>query len=337
VQVQEAVSLKPFNSFAFDSRARFFCRLQQLDQLPQIRQFCDEQACEWWCLGGGSNLLLTRDLDGLVIRNELKGVRWETLTDGRVRVEAAAGESWHGLVEAAVARNLWGIENLALIPGTVGAAPIQNIGAYGVELAEVFESLDCYDMRLGQFVTLAGQNCCFGYRHSVFKTAEFRAVVILRVRLILSRLPRLKLGYPELAKRLAGQSPDKLTPLHISHQVTEIRRAKLPDPAQFPNAGSFFTNPIIDQATCDRIRRQYTDAVIYPQPDGTFKLAAGWLIDRLGWRGVTSQGAAVHERQALVLINTGGGAGAVMALAKQIQDQVLAQTGVELEIEPRAW
>lgn len=327
------VSLQALNSFAFAVRARRLYRLREPAQLAVLPPLC-QQYPDWLILGGGSNVLLQRDLDGLVIHNGLSGMNHHQLGHGRVLLDVAAGENWHALVRHTVAAGLWGLENLTLIPGSVGASPIQNIGAYGVELKDVFHSLLAMDLLSGETRMFDRNDCRFGYRDSFFKQDEGRRWLITRVRLILSTRAHPVIGYRDLAEHLALLKPARLSAQLISDAVAEIRRRKLPDPDVLPNAGSFFKNPVISRAHWRELQCHYPQAVHYPLPDGNIKLAAAWLIDQLGWKGREIAGAAVHENQALVLINKGGGAQAVLALAAQIAQSVKSRFGVELEIEP---
>lgn len=285
-------------------------------------------------LGGGSNLVLPGVVPGLVARVALRGVRLLRAESDAWLLEAAGGENWHGFV-AECARQGWdGLENLALIPGTVGAAPVQNIGAYGVELAERFDSLTAWDVRAGRYVEMRAADCRFAYRDSVFKHRPSGSWVIVAVRFRLPRPWRPVLAYPDLRRHpgLAGGEPSARA---IFEAVGEIRRAKLPDPAVIGNAGSFFKNPIVSAAQRDALAVRFPGLVSYLQPDGRYKLAAAWLIDQCGWKGRSLGAAGMHERQALVLVNRGGATAAdVMALARAVQDAVVERYGVALELEP---
>jgi UDP-N-acetylmuramate dehydrogenase len=253
-------------------------------------------------------------------------------------VEAAAGEPWHDFVAWTLAQGLPGLENLALIPGTVGAAPIQNIGAYGLEMCERFASLRAVELETGAVVELDADACRFGYRDSFFKREGRDRFVITSVTFRLPKVWQPRAGYADIARELAaGGHADAAAPSAqaIFDAVVAVRRAKLPDPLQLGNAGSFFKNPVVEATQFEALKVKEPEVVSYPQPDGRVKLAAGWLIDRCGWKGRAMGAAAVHERQALVLVNRGGASGAeVLALAKAVQRDVLARFGVELEAEP---
>lgn len=288
-------------------------------------------------LGGGSNLVLTRDVPGLTIRMIDRQICYEPVhggSPGSVIVTSAAGMSWHELVLDTLAHGYGGLENLSLIPGTVGAAPVQNIGAYGVELADRFVSLDAWHVTTQGWITLTQQECRFAYRDSLFKQSpgEF---VIVRVRLELSSVMPLSLTYAGLIERLASSHIDSPTHRDVSHAVIAIRQEKLPDPARIGNAGSFFQNPVIDSELAARLKSRFPNMVSYQQPDGMVKLAAGWLVESLGYKGIDRNGVGVHEHQALVLVHRGGSTGkALMALADEIVAAVQTRYDVTLNPEP---
>ncbi|MDQ6212001.1 UDP-N-acetylmuramate dehydrogenase [Achromobacter insolitus] len=325
--------LTRLNTLGLASQAVAFVTLEDPAQLPALSQLAS-QAAFLLVLGGGSNLVLPRQVDGLVARVAFKGVRLLEARPDAWLIEAAGGESWHGFVETCVNQGWDGLENLALIPGTVGAAPVQNIGAYGVELQERFHSLTAWDVRAGRQVEMSAADCRFSYRDSVFKHDEPGRWVITSVRFALPRPWRPVLGYPDL-QRHAGLAGDAPAARDIFDAVCEIRRAKLPDPAVTGNAGSFFKNPIVSAKVRDALLGRFPGLVSYAQPDGGYKLAAGWLIDQCGWKGRALGAAGVHERQALVLVNRGGATAAdIMGLAHAIQAAVSERYGVRLEPEP---
>ena len=337
--IRHDVLLTPFNTFGIAARAKRFVRIDTLDALRELRESAAWSDGRCLIVGGGSNILFTQDFDGLVVHMATTGHE-DLGDDGRDRLVAvAAGESWDGFVRTSVAAGWPGLENLALIPGSVGASPVQNIGAYGLELAERFAWLETFDPGSGAIARLDAHACAFGYRDSVFKHALRERAIITRVvfRLPLRWEPRLT--YAELADRLARQAIVDPTALQIADCVTAIRREKLPDPAVVGNAGSFFKNPLVDAATCIALRAQEPTLVAHAQADGRYKLAAAWLIDRCGWRGrsiARSNGrAAVHDRHALVLINRGGASGRdVLALADAVRTDVQQRFGIVLEAEP---
>jgi UDP-N-acetylmuramate dehydrogenase len=335
LSVEPGVSLRSLNTFGLPAMAAHLVRVRSEADLRRLVDHPQWGLAPKFILGGGSNVLFTRDVQALVVKVEVPGLRLLQTTDDSWIVEAGAGESWHGLVQWTLAQGLPGLENLALIPGTVGAAPVQNIGAYGVELKDRFESLDAVDLVTGRTVTLDAEACRFGYRDSVFKQHLAGKSVITRVRFRLPRPWAPVLGYLDLERKVAetGQThPDAPT---IFDWVCAIRRAKLPDPAVIGNAGSFFKNPVVSAEQCRDIIGRDPHIVHYPLADGRFKLAAGWLIDACGWKGKRVGNAGVYERQALVLVNCGGATGAeVMTLARAIQESVYGRFGIRLEPEP---
>jgi UDP-N-acetylmuramate dehydrogenase len=330
--ISHDVSLQPFNTFGLAARARSYLRVTHPEQLARVAADPALRALPRLVLGGGSNLLLTRDVEALVLHMGLAGKEVVGETPHATLVRARAGENWHGFVLWTIVQGLGGLENLSLIPGTVGASPIQNIGAYGAEVKDVFHSLTVFDFAAGATRTMTAQECRFGYRDSVFKHEEGRELVVLDVTFALPRAWTPNLRYAELAQALTVQDP---SPRQVSDAVVEIRRRKLPDPAEIGNAGSFFKNPVVSKAHCARLLQAWPDLVHHAQPDGSEKLAAGWLIDRCGWKGKNLGRAGVYPKQALVLVNNGGATGAeVLALAQAIQHDVQARFGVLLEPEP---
>ena len=332
-------ALREHNTFGFDVRAREACRIERdadVDELlARERAGTASTPAPRLILGGGSNVVLTRDFPGVAWLVALRGRRIVDETAHDWIVEAAAGESWHDFVEWCLAQGCAGLENLALIPGTVGAAPIQNIGAYGLEIADRFESLRAIDLDTGARVEFTGAQCAFGYRDSVFKQAARDRFLITSVRFRLPKAWSARAGYADIARELAAA--DIATPgaRDIFDAVVRVRRTKLPDPATLGNAGSFFKNPVIGAGQFAALVAHEPDLVSYAQPDGSRKLAAAWLIDQCGWKGRAIADAAVHDRQALVLVNRGRATGAdVLALSQAIRADVLARFGVTLEPEP---
>jgi UDP-N-acetylmuramate dehydrogenase len=326
-------SLESLNTFRIPARARRYLRVTSSAQLASVMADPQLAGLPRLVLGGGSNLLFTRDFDGLVLHMALAGREIVGEEGGCTLVRAAAGENWHDFVQWTLAQELGGLENLSLIPGTVGAAPIQNIGAYGAEIKDVFHSLTVFDTATGAERVLRAADCRFGYRDSVFKHADGAGLVVLDVTFALPLAWQPNLRYAELAQELAGvQAP---TPRAVGDAVVAIRRRKLPDPAEIGNAGSFFKNPVVPGEQCERLLQSYPKLVHHRQPDGSEKLAAGWLIDQCGWKGRNMGPAGVYPKQALVLVNNGGATGAdVVALARAIQADVLERYGVRLEPEP---
>lgn len=334
LQVRTQVSLKPYNSFAVEARASHFAEVESDQLVREALAYAEAQQLSLLVLGGGSNLLLTADVQALVLRMASRGIRLLSDDGEQVLVEAEAGEPWHPFVQWTLAQGFAGLENLSLIPGTVGAAPVQNIGAYGVELKDLFAGLTALDRHTGELREFFLEECGFAYRDSLFKRESGRWL-ILRVRFALSRSAALHLDYGPVRQRLAEQGIDAPTALDVSQAICAIRSEKLPDPAVLGNAGSFFKNPVVPAALAQRLRAEHADLVGYPQADGQVKLAAGWLIERAGWKGFREGDAGVHRLQALVLVNYGSATGAqLLTLARRIQADIAQRFAVELEIEP---
>ena len=340
--VENNVALQPYNSFGIVARAQRLVRVRDEADLIGLMASADWNALTReappFVLGGGSNLVLTGDIKPLVLKVEIRGRRLLEETARGWLVEAGAGENWHDTVGWTLEQGWPGLENLALIPGCVGASPVQNIGAYGVELQDRFHELDAIDLQTGQSFTLDAAQCGFGYRDSVFKHAPAGGkgmglagrALITRVRFWLPRPWKPVLGYADLERRMAETGMANPDARQIFDWICAIRRAKLPDPAVIGNAGSFFKNPTVSVEQCADIK-----VVHYPMADGSIKLAAGWLIDACGWKGRGVGNAGVYEKQALVLVNRGGATGGeVMTLAKAIQTSVYERFGILLEPEP---
>ncbi|MBF9239403.1 UDP-N-acetylmuramate dehydrogenase [Hymenobacter sp. BT683] len=338
--LEENVSLRPYNTFGLDVQARYFARFASADELRQLLRQPEVQGREILILGGGSNLLFTQDFNGVVLKNEIRGLEIisEDAEANTALLRAGAGESWHGLVEYALDQHLSGIENLSLIPGTVGAAPLQNIGAYGAELRDTFEHLEAVSLATGDFRVFTADECGFGYRESVFKNILKNQFVVTAVALRLHRQARPNVRYGAISETLAELGiTGEPTPQDVSRAVVHIRRSKLPDPAQVGNAGSFFKNPEVPQAQFDQLKSNYPDLPGYPVPGGV-KVPAAWLIERAGWKGLRRGPGAgthgVHDRQALVLVHHGGASGNdLRQLAEEIISSVRQQFGIELHPE----
>jgi UDP-N-acetylmuramate dehydrogenase len=335
MQIESGVSLKPYNSFGLPAVAQTLVRITGDADVRRVVDHPELGRAPKFILGGGSNIVLTRDMPQVVLKVEVTGRRLvEERADAWI-VEAGGGENWHDFVTWTLAQGLPGLENMALIPGTVGASPVQNIGAYGIELKDRFDSLDGVDLLTGRSVTLGPDLCKFGYRDSEFKHSLAGRVVITRVRFRLPKPWQPVLGYLELERRMAETGTAQPTAQQVYDWICAIRRAKLPDPAVVGNAGSFFKNPVVTPEQCRDIIGRDPEIVHYPMPDGTMKLAAGWMIDACGWKGKTVGRAGVYEKQALVLVNRGGAIGSeVMTLARAIQESVYGRFGIRLEPEP---
>ena len=339
LHIAHRASLREHNSFGLPAVATTLVHVQSDADVRRIVDHPEYGTAPKRVLGGGSNLVFTHDVSDVVLKIEIPGRRVVHEDAQAWIVEAGAGENWHAFVDWTLEQGVPGLENLALIPGSVGASPVQNIGAYGVELQDRFESLDAVDLVTGRTVTLDAAACHFAYRDSVFKHGLAGKSVITRVRFRCPKPWRPVLGYLDLERKMAetgNASPDART---IFDWVCAIRRAKLPDPALIGNAGSFFKNPVVSAEQCRDIIGRDPEIVHYPMPDGSMKLAAGWLIDACGWKGKSVGNAGVYEKQALVLVNRGGRedpvtGGEVRTLAKAIQTSVYERFGIRLEPEP---
>jgi UDP-N-acetylmuramate dehydrogenase len=336
MKIELNATLREHNTFGFDVSAQYLVHLTEVVDVPELIQKAQKDNIPWQIFGGGSNLVLAKDLVGYTGLMEIKGRQLLRETTTHFYIEAMAGESWHELVAWALENNYDGLENLALIPGTVGAAPIQNIGAYGLELAQVFDSLCAFDTLNNKFIKLSKEQCEFSYRNSVFKQQAGRYIVV-SVCFELAKEWQANLSYAELKK--AFQDQEKVLAKDIFKKVCEIRQAKLPDPQLIGNAGSFFHNPVVSHQKQLELKRQFPLLVSYPADasnhEGGWKLAAGWLIDQCGFKGQHHGHVGVYEKQALVLVNHGGGTGPeLLKLADAIKQKVKETFGVSLTIEP---
>lgn len=318
-------------------QAQQFAEAHNDADVREALAYCAEHQLPLLVIGGGSNLLLTADIPALVLRMATRGLRLLSDDGQRVVVEAEAGEAWHPFVLWTLGQGLSGLENLSLIPGTVGAAPMQNIGAYGVEIKDVFAGLTALDRQTGELREFSIDECEFAYRDSLFKRQAGRWL-ILRVRFTLQRVAHLRLEYGPVRQRLTEQGIDQPTASDVSRAICSIRSEKLPDPAVLGNAGSFFKNPVIPAALAAEIKLEYPGLVGYPQADGQVKLAAGWLIEQAGWKGFREADAGVHRLQSLVLVNYGAATGLqLLQLAQKIQQDVARRFKVNLEMEPNLY
>ena len=341
---------------ALPARAEYFCRVVSLENIQQALAFARNQKLSITLLGGGSNIILAGNLPGLVIQVGLSGVNIESQSENTVWVTAGAGEVWHDFVISMLDKKYYGLENLSLIPGLVGAAPVQNIGAYGVELSDCFIALEAIEIATGEAVHFSRQDCQFAYRHSIFKEAPRDSYLITSVTLELQRLPTVEISYPALRTALESRllanndgsdltkelvslelvSPELVSPELVSEVVCNIRREKLPDPDREPNVGSFFKNPVLSRAQAELLADQYEDLVMYEQGDEQVKIPAAWLIERAGWKGVNVGTCGVHSQHALVLTHSGGARGSdILLLAEQIVADIKQRFNIELEMEPR--
>jgi UDP-N-acetylmuramate dehydrogenase len=336
LQIRKNVSLKNFNTFGVEANAKYFVEINHEDELTEL--FTDPQWIqeERLVLGGGSNVLLINDFDGLVIRMNIRGFEHseDTVRPENVFIEAGAGEIWNDLVNFCVDRGYAGLENLSLIPGSVGASPIQNIGAYGVELKDVFDSCRAFEIATGTFKIFNKADCHFGYRESIFKTELKGQYIIAAVKIHLSLIPHINLRYGAIEQELENRHITSPTIKDVSQVVSHIRVSKLPDPSTIGNAGSFFKNPVIATEQFYPIQNKFPEIVNYPAGDGYVKLAAGWLIEQCGWKGKVVGNTGTWKNQALVLVNHGNATGEeVYTFSSQIIDSVYTKFGVLLQRE----
>jgi UDP-N-acetylmuramate dehydrogenase len=334
MMILQNVSLKPLNTFGLEATAKYFVEINSITELKEILQNPDFQTIDKLFLGGGSNILLTKDYEGLVIKINLKGINKIAEEESHVYIQAGAGEIWHELVMYCVENQYAGMENLSLIPGTVGAAPMQNIGAYGVEIKDIFEELQALNLETLEVEIFKLADCHFGYRESIFKHEAKGKYVITSVTFRLNKTPNFKVSYGDIQKTLEEMGVKELTIKAISDAVIKIRKSKLPDPAEIGNSGSFFKNPEIPKAQYDVLKEKFENIPSYPINENTVKVPAGWLIEQAGWKGFRDGQIGVHARQALVLVNYGGGTGEqIKALSQKIQASVLEKFGISLSTE----
>ncbi len=330
--MQKGISLKPFNTFGIDVKAASFASFDSIEELSTLLPSIKTQ--ETLISGGGSNMLFTKDFEGLFVRNCIKGIKEIERTETHVVIEAGAGEVWHDFVMYCVDRGYGGLENLSLIPGCVGASPMQNIGAYGVEIKDTFAYLDAVEISTGEVKRFHLTDCAFGYRESVFKRELKNQYVICNVAFTLSLHPTMNTSYGVIEAEL--QQMGITTPMikDVSKAVIRIRQSKLPDPKLLGNAGSFFKNPVVSDEVLKSIQSTYERVPSYPAGEGHVKLAAGWLIEQAGWKGKRFGNVGVHELQALVLVNYGGGTGKeIYELSQRIIEDIQEKFGVRLERE----
>lgn len=332
MHIQKDISLKSFNTFGLEAKAKVFIDVTSKDELQEALNSEIVKENKLLILGGGSNILLTQDFNGVIIKNSIKGIDATHETEDFVLVKIGAGENWHEFVLYALKNGWGGIENLSLIPGTVGAAPMQNIGAYGVEIKEVFEYLQAVNINTGAVEKFNKEQCRFGYRESIFKNKVKGEFVITHVVLKLTKKEhKLNTSYGAITQTLQEMKVKKPTIHDISNAVISIRQSKLPNPAEIGNAGSFFKNPTVDKIQYEELKTEYPEIPGYEQPDYQVKIPAAWLIEQSGWKGVQRGNIGVHRNQALVLVNYGEGSGEELKkLAEEIKNSVIEKFGVEL-------
>jgi UDP-N-acetylmuramate dehydrogenase len=332
--IQENVSLKSYNTFGIDAIAKYFASFNGVTELEEILNSKLQTPNSKLVLGGGSNILLTKNFDGIVLKNEIKGIEFIKEDDGHVYVKAGAGENWHQFVLYCVDNNYAGVENLSLIPGNVGASPMQNIGAYGVEIKDVFYELEAFHKIDGAVQKFSLQDCEFGYRESVFKNKYKDQFVITDVTYRLNKKPSFNTSYGAIEQELEKMGVKELSIQAISQAVINIRTTKLPDPKEIGNAGSFFKNPIISNEQYLELKENFPGIVAFPSGNHHTKLAAGWLIEQCGWKGYRKGDAGCYPKQALVLVNYGKATGEeIFGLSDEIIDSVKKTYGVVLERE----
>lgn len=332
--VDTEVDLKSYNTLGISARASFFAAVHQESEIKNILADDRLKDKEIMVIGGGSNILFADDFDGLILHVEIKGREVIRETDEHIWLKIGAGENWHETVRYCVEKGWGGIENLSLIPGTVGAAPIQNIGAYGVELDDVFEKLEAIDIKTAKKLEFEKKECKFGYRDSIFKNELKGKVIVSRVVLKLSKNPVLNLSYGAIQKMLDEKRISEPSIKDVSDVVMAIRNSKLPNPDTLGNAGSFFKNPIVDKEIFERIKEEYPSVPGYPSNEGSVKIPAGWLIEQAGWKGKKIGNTGTYKQQALVIVNYGNATGEeIISLATRIQESVAKKFGIELTPE----
>jgi UDP-N-acetylmuramate dehydrogenase len=331
MSVTHNISLKPYNTFGINATAKEFSTFRTVEELDQLIRKSGKN--NFMILGGGSNILLTKNYGGYVLKNEIAGIDIVKEDENHVYVKAGAGENWHQFVLFCIGRDLAGVENLSLIPGNVGASPMQNIGAYGVEIKDVFHDLEAFHIKSRKVMTFTHADCEFGYRESVFKNKYKGEHVILNVTCRLNKIPHYNTSYGAVEEEL--QRMNKGVSIQtISQAVINIRTSRLPDPAKIGNAGSFFKNPTIPVKQFDELKKEHPGVPAYPQGHGLVKVAAGWLIEQCGWKGYRRGDAGVHEKQALVLVNHGNASGRdIYELSEEIRRSVVKKFRIELERE----
>lgn len=334
MELKSNTSVLQYNTFGIDVLAKYFSSFNNLEELKELLNTKEFKENNQLILGGGSNILFTKNFDGIVLKNNIKGIEVVNETEHDVYLKVGAGENWHQFVLHTIENNFGGVENLSLIPGNVGASPMQNIGAYGVEIKDVFHELEAIHKETGELVKFDNKSCEFGYRESVFKNKVKNQFVITSVTYKLSKNPVFNTSYGAIEKQLEENKVKELSIKAISDAVIQIRQSKLPDPNQIGNAGSFFKNPIISKVKFEDIKKNYPNIASYPIDELRVKVAAGWLIDTLGWKGKTYGNYGVHKNQALVLVNYGGAKGEdVFNLSTQIIQSVKENFDIQLERE----
>jgi len=328
------INITAYNTFGITANAKYFTRVQSLDNLKEIILKNRQSRHKLWVLGGGSNVLLTQDVNAWVLKNEFKGIKKTDENKDFIWIEAYGGEDWHEFVMNSLQNKWYGLENLALIPGSVGASPIQNIGAYGVEVKDLISEVYAIDLNSGEEVIFKNRDCNFGYRNSIFKQELKGLVFIYKVVFKLKKSADINIAYKALKEELQNENISNPNPIDIANAVIKVRQSKLPDPAKIGNSGSFFKNPEIEKEAFQLLKNDYSEMPHYSGSNGKIKLAAGWLIDKAGWKGYRKGNVGVHKKQALVLVNYGGGSGKeLFELSEKIIADVKTKFGITLARE----
>ncbi len=331
--IKENIELSSYNSFKCNAKANYFCTIKRKDEIDEAISWCIHQKKPFLLLGGGSNILFTKDFDGLVIKMDIKGIKLIKETATEVFISVGAGENWHLLVQYCVQKGWGGIENLSLIPGTVGAAPIQNIGAYGVEVKDTIQQLTAFDTQSKQWVIMSNEQCQFGYRNSIFKKEKNR-YIISEIQFLLQKQPVLHTDYGAIREVLHQKQIKQASIEDIANAIIEIRTEKLPDPNKFGNAGSFFKNPSVSQVLFDQLKAAHPNLVAYPISNSEYKIAAGWLIEQAGWKGKKQGPVGCYEKQALVIVNYDHATGKeIYDFSEDIIQSVSKMFNIQLERE----
>lgn len=334
MKIHEDFKLLNYNTFRVESNSKYFIEISSQEELRKVSQLNHFKKNPILILGGGSNILFTKDFNGLIISNKIKGKKIIFQDNDHVYLKIGAGENWHDLVMYCVDKGWGGIENLSLIPGNTGTAPMQNIGAYGVEIKETFLELEAFEIKSGKTIKFLNSDCHFGYRESIFKNEKKNQYIILNITLKLNKKPIINIGYGDVFKILENNDIKNPTIKDVSNAIISIRKLKLPDPNKIGNCGSFFKNPIIEKNQLDTIKKKYPNIVFYNINETQVKIAAGWLIEKAGWKGKTFNNCGVHKNQALVLVNYGNAKGSeIYSLSEKIIADIYQKFNIALERE----
>lgn len=334
MEILNNYSLKSLNSFGINVSTKYFAEVNSIKEIEEALEYTQQHQIPYLIFGGGSNILFTKDFDGMILKNNLKSIELVKEDENHYYIKAAAGEEWHSLVLYCIENNFSGIENLSLIPGSVGAAPLQNIGAYGVELKDVFYELEALQIKSKKIEKFGLNDCAFDYRESIFKTKLKNQYLILNITLKLKKKPQFNIEYGAIKDELEKMNCTNLSSKAISDAVIKIRTSKLPNPKEIGNAGSFFKNPLVTEEHCNHLKKDFPTIPIYPSKNNQHKVAAGWLIEQCGWKGFRKDDYGCHSKQALVLVNYGNATGKeIFDLSTSIKESVQQKFGIELERE----